>query len=231
MAKQKGAAASAVDDSVEDPAVLVLMPGESLKCEVRGKPCSIEVFPLGIKHMRSFPAAVTSLVTLIQSKKIDMGPPARELNPEPMDENETIGAAKKRAAAAQKRAEQATQDMAGLFVPLLLKDGIDLLASCCVLEGFDNFDDAPHWVLPTIARSFIDQSFGHGRIRPWIAAADAAIEGVTGRKDQVSAVWSKLSSSAGIVLKTSSNGDKSAGRTQDGVSRSSSSSRTKPRAT
>ncbi len=212
----------------DDDVVCVLMPGERLRIKaLDGVDCEIAVFPLGVSHMRKFPAAIGRLLSLVQLQNVDLGPSAAELSEEPMNDKETLGEAIARARAARLRQRAAHLSMIEFFLPLLTTDGIDLLASCCKITSSDGvsrtIDDFPHDVLPIITRSFVQQSFSHGRIRPWIAAADATVTHLTGKAGAVSALYSRFSSFAATALKTFFTGNETAGPTPVGVSPSSSS--------
>lgn len=227
MAAKKSRAKEQEDEPV-DHTVAVLMPGEPIKFKYRGDEVEVEVFPLGVRHLQKFPEFIARMMGMFEDNREVLGPLLADLNPEPKDDHETIGDAKKRAVRAAIAADEAKRKLIGIAAPLILKDGIDVIASCCKCTGLDSLLDAPHWVLPQVAHSFIDQTFGHGRVRPWLAAGDAALQTLTGKPSILSGALSKFSSLRGTEPKTSSASAVTGGPMSGGASRSSSSLRTKP---
>src|SRR5262245_49723947 len=66
---------------------------------------------------------------------------------------------------------QAEGRAATVAIPYLVANALDLLSECMVFHDVKDvtLEDMPHWVLPTIAEAWIDESFGdEASRRPWV---------------------------------------------------------------
>lgn len=160
----------------------------------------VQVLPLRYRHIKTFYKVVERIVGAVvvefasidrESLKTAVSAASAEIGPDGKVQEDGP-------------ASKALMKMIGgaiaRTIPMLLIE-IDPLLRACV-SGVE-LDDLPHEAVPVILEQWIDESFSGDKIRPWLVAAEAIIQRMTGSKLDLTSLLSIASSVQGTALQTS----------------------------
>mgnify|MGYP001557853467 CR=1 FL=1 len=161
---------------------------------------SVEVFPIGTKHLEKFSEQVGVIIGIIASENL-------EKTIDPLTQKETLDVA-----AIVKRA-------APQIIKYCSTHALDLLQECCFFEPVQfPIRELPHYKLPPILAAFIDQSFGSGdKLRPWVEVVELALSRIAGQRVEIWETLSNYSHTLATASMTFSTNAAPDGPMQDGA--------------
>lgn len=186
-----GAEAPSPNDVAQRTALEDLFPGYILDFPgANGKKLTVEVFPLGVTHLRKFNHQLEAIVPKL-ARNVDF-------------------------AALREKGDEAIADLLPMLAPMILTDLLDLVDACT--KGVDLINGyVPHWILPKIIERWLLESFGEAKkIQPWVTAIETMMEKVIGEKVGIWDTLCKRLSPPDTTSGTSSSTDNPASPTQGG---------------
>lgn len=184
-------APSEIADLAERTALEDLFPGYIMEFDAaKGKKLKVEVFPLGITHLRQFNRQLEAIIPKIASQ-VDLSK-------------------------LKEHGEEAIADIMPILAPMILTDLLDLVNACT--KGVDLLNSyVPHWILPQIIERWLLESFGDAKkLKPWVSAVETLMAKMTGTKLGIWDTLSKHLSHLGTASDPSSSTSSPASPTPDG---------------
>lgn len=163
------------------------------------------VYPVGIKHVKKFTAALTRAIAMV------LNHPALKM----VD---------------GKVADSSVQELMPTLLNIATGDLLDLVLECTTPTPPDSL---PHWVLPDLATAWLEESFlrdPEKQLRPWVQAMETLLVKLTGKPMSIWEIFSKFSSPAVTPGTTSGTVSNPTSPTADGASPSSGSGASDPAA-
>lgn len=155
----------------------------------------VKVYPPGIVHIKEFSTVLMRLADQISKSSLS-----------------TV----KKPDGSVGLAPGAAGELINTILPVVLTELFDLLNLCVDIDLTD--PNIPHSVLPKLAIAWIEESFlKEDSINPWMQAIETIVEKMTGKKTNLWAIWSRISSPADSNTTTSLSDTNMASHTEVGA--------------
>ena len=150
-----------------------LFPGRRVTIQgEQGEPIVATISPLKVRHLRQFREEIGRTIRDLETLGINFG----EIAAMPEDQrNAKITA------------------LIPIAAPVFVEHCVPLIQACTI--GVD-VGDLEHFLFPPLLVAWMEESFGGGRHRPWIAAAETVLRSLTGTEVKLSSMLSPSSPAA-----------------------------------